>query len=129
MIPAPSQHYNIRENFNIIENPNGTANYLDNNQERDTLYTNHYNILLRKEKQHNGHNGHSSHTSSHQPKIREHEPLLVQTNQMPKVLCRSEHSSKYEGVNYQRAGVSNVQSIQSDMGRNSIKRWILFNWH
>lgn len=89
--PQPQvQQYNIRENFNIIENPSEKqprSNYLDRGSEEPANYNNHYNIM---------------HAREH-----EHEPLLTNTNVMPKVLYRAETSNKYEppqyiGVPFQR---------------------------
>lgn len=89
-----AQSYNIRENFNIIENPSDTnflpnekSNYLD------------YNILMRKEN----------------PVVAENEPLLNPASVMPKVLYRADHSNKYEPPQY--TGVPSFQrAALSDHG-------------
>lgn len=95
--PQYHQQYNIRENFNIIENPSDKqpptqpqqqrSNYLD--REDSPHYSNHYNITR---------NDH------------EHEPLLTSTNVMPKVLYRAEQTSKYEPPQY--VGMPFQRSIQ-----------------
>jgi class 3 adenylate cyclase len=82
------QQYNIRENFNIIENPNDKprGNYLD----EPSNYSNHYNIV--------------SARNEH-----EQEPLL-NANVMPKVLYRAEQTNKYEPPQY--VGVPFQRTIQ-----------------
>lgn len=87
------QQYNIRENFNIIENPSEKQprnNYLDRGSEEPASYSNHYNIMQAR-------NEH------------EHEPLL-NANVMPKVLYRAEQTSKYEPPQY--VGVPFQRTIQ-----------------
>lgn len=92
------QQYNIRENFNIIENPSEKQprnNYLDRGNEEPSNYSNHYNIM-------------------HARNEHEHEPLL-NANVMPKVLYRAEQTNKYEppqyiGVPFQRT----IQPITND---------------
>lgn len=93
------QQYNIRENFNIIENPSENKprinNYLDRGSEEPSTYSNHYNIM-------------------HARNEHEHEPLLTNANVMPKVLYRAEQTNKYEppqyiGVPFQRT----IQPIDS----------------
>lgn len=82
--PKPVSQYNIHENFNIIENPSEPRNYLGTEEQ----YSNHYNIV-------------------HVRNEHENEPLLMNTNVMPKVLYRAEPTNKYEppqyiGVPFQR---------------------------
>lgn len=86
----PAQQYNIRENFNIIENPSDKQarnNYLD----EPPSYNNHYNIM-------------------HARNEHEHEPLLTNANVMPKVLYRAEPTNKYEPPQY--VGVPFQRTIQ-----------------
>jgi adenylate cyclase 1 len=108
--PQHVQQYNIRENFNIIENPSDKqqlqqqqplpqrSNYLD--REEPSHYLNHYNITRNVD--------------------HENEPLLMNsTNVMPKVLYRAEQTSKYEppqyvGMPFQRA----VQPMTHDARYN-----------
>lgn len=92
------QQYNIRENFNIIENPSEKQahnNYLD----EPSNYSNHYNIMHARNEQH------------------EHEPLLTNTNVMPKVLYRAEQTNKYEPPQY--VGAPFQRTIQPMPHENS----------
>lgn len=87
------QQYNIRENFNIIENPSEKQprnNYLDRGSDEPSNYSNHYNIM-------------------HARNEHEHEPLL-NANVMPKVLYRAEQTNKYEPPQY--IGVPFQRTIQ-----------------
>lgn len=88
------QQYNIRENFNIIENPSEKQprnNYLDRGGDEPLNYNNHYNIM-------------------HARNEHEHEPLLTNANVMPKVLYRAEQTNKYEPPQY--IGVPFQRTIQ-----------------
>lgn len=88
--PQPIQQYNIRENFNIIENPSEKQprnNYLD----EPSNFNNHYNIM-------------------HVRNEHEQEPLLTNANVMPKVLYRNEQTNKYEPPQY--IGVPFQRTIQ-----------------
>lgn len=93
--PPHVQQYNIRENFNIIENPSDKQprnNHLDRGCEEPTNYNNHYNIM-------------------HARNEHEQEPLLMNNaNVMPKVLYRAEQTSKYEPPQY--IGVPFQRTIQ-----------------
>jgi len=87
------QQYNIRENFNIIENPSDKRprnNYI----EEPSNYSNHYNIVHARNEHHH-----------------ENEPLLTtNSNVMPKVLYRAEQTNKYEPPQY--VGVPFQRTIQ-----------------
>lgn len=99
-LPHPSiapQQYNIRENFNIIENPSDKPvrnNYLDRGSDEASNYNNHYNIM-------------------HARNNHEHEPLLTNSNVMPKVLYRAEPTNKYEPPQY--IGVPFQRTVQPVM--------------
>lgn len=89
--PHPQvQQYNIRENFNIIENPS-EKQPRGNYAEEPAGYNNHYNIM-------------------HARNEHEHEPLLTNANVMPKVLYRAEQTNKYEPPQY--IGVPFQRTIQ-----------------
>lgn len=93
------QQYNIRENFNIIENPSEKQprNYLDRGAEEPANYNNHYNIM-------------------HARNEHEHEPLL-NANVMPKVLYRAEQTSKYEPPQYVGAPFQRTIQPMTNEGR------------
>lgn len=84
------QQYNNRENFNIIENPS-EKQPRDNYSEEPLNYHNQFN-MTRARNEH------------------EHEPLLMNTNGMPKVLYRAEQTNKYEPPQY--VGVPFQRTIQ-----------------
>jgi adenylate cyclase 1 len=86
--PQPTSQYNIRENFNIIENPSEQPR--NNYRGMEESYNNHYNIMHRNE--------------------HENEPLLMNANVMPKVLYRAEQTNKYEPPQY--VGVPFQRTIQ-----------------
>lgn len=110
------QNYNIRENFNIIENPSEKQgavgiNYLDRDAGGSAgigPHNSNYNIM-------------------HQRKDNEHEPLLTNPNPMPKVLYRAEQTSKYEppqyiGVPFQRQVMTDQRYKQQQQQQHPMKK-------